>query len=178
MTSSIQMLVLSAILAIVSLTIPTYGTNLLWVADPGYSFLLQVALPRIGIAISSIIGGYAGVKLFQISRDDDLKNLAIPLAMVAIALLIGGLFIEVTIYVYMYTLICPTLIGLGIAKLSNGDWIRKPGIILGFIAGLFIAGIILVAVGITSRDWIMVIDLGTGMRVLSASMIGALLKIR
>lgn len=175
------MLGLSTLLAIISLTIPIYGTNMVWVTDADFSFLIQIALPRIGIVISSVISGYAGVTLFQKSQDMELKSLSILLASLAVALLIGGMFIggsTFSAYVYMYTMICPALIGLGSAKLASIYPVKKGWLVVGLVVVLTIFSIILLISGITSRDWIMIIDLSTGMRVLSASLIGALLKIR
>lgn len=181
MNATLKMFGLSTLLAIISLTIPICGKNLVWITDADFSFLLQVSLPRVGIIVSSILGGYAGVTLFKKSQDVELKNFSIPLASIAIALLFGGLFMggdAFSAYVYMYTLICPALIGLGSAKLASIYPMKKGLLVVGLVVILTIFSIILLISGITSRDWIIIIDLGTGMRVLSASLIGALLKIR
>lgn len=74
-------------------------------------------------------------------------------------LLIGGLFIINGVYVFMYSLVCPPLIGFGIMRLSQLlPFIRKRGVVLTIIALMLIPNVALLCVGITSKDWVMVMD--------------------
>lgn len=82
-----------------------------------------------------------------------------------------------SIYVYMYSLICPSLIGLGIACLEKKA-IKKRNIVFGLTIILAILSFLLLTVGITSDNWIMIIDTGNGLRVLLAAIIVGLLKLR
>ncbi|SEQ12544.1 hypothetical protein SAMN05216522_101273 [Rosenbergiella nectarea] len=175
MTTSIKMLAFSACLTIVSLAVSLSRSNLLWVSDINYSFLLQVALPHLGIAVSSVIGGFGGALLLNRARDKSLYEVALPLSFVALGLLIGGLFIINGPYVLMYTLVCPPLIGFGAIRLSELlPFIRKRGINLTLIVLLLLPNIALFCVGMTSTDWVMVIDFGTGFRVLFGALTGGL----
>lgn len=175
MTTSIKMLALSACLAIVSLAVSLSGSNLIRVSDINHSFLLQIALPHLGIAVSSVIGGFGGALLLNSARDKSLHEVALPLSFIALGLLIGGLFIINGPYVLMYSLVCPPLIGFGVIRLSELlPFIRKRGIVLTLIALLLIPNVALLCTGITSTDWVMVIDFGTGFRVLFGALTGGL----
>ncbi|MFS2221018.1 hypothetical protein [Pantoea sp. B65] len=175
MTRSIKMLALAACIAIVSLAIPFSGLNRAWISDVDYSFFLQVALPRLGIAVSSIIGGYAGVLFLSHSQDKNLHELAVTMSVIDIALLIGGLFISDAPYVLMYSLVCPPLVGFGVMKLSERvSFIRKRAVMVSLIALLLLPSIALLSVGIQSTDWVMIFDFGTGFRVLFGALIGGL----
>lgn len=173
MTRSMKMLALSTCLAIVSLAVPFSGINMVRVSDVEYSFFLQVALPHLGIAVSSIIGGYAGVLFLSSSNDQSLHDLAVTMSAIAVALLIGGMFISNGPYVLMYSLVCPSLVGFGLMKLSERlSFIRKRGVMFLLIAFLLLPSIALIFVGIDSTDWVMIIDFGTGFRVLLGALIG------
>lgn len=169
------MLALSTCLAIVSLAVSLTGSNLIRVSDINYSFLLQVALPHLGIAVSSVIGGFGGALLLNRARDKSLHEVALPLSFIALGLLIGGLFITNGPYVLMYSLVCPPLIGFGIIRLSGLlPFIRKRGIVLTLIALLLIPNVALLCTSITSTDWVMVIDFATGFRVLFGALAGSI----
>jgi len=175
MTRSIKMLALSACLAIVSVAIPFSGLNRAWVTDANYSFFLQVALPHLGIAVSSIIGGYAGGLFLCRSKDKNLHDLALTMSVIAIAILASGMFISNGPYVLMYSLICPPLVGFGVMKLSERfPLIRKRGVAISLIVLLLLTSITLLFIGINSTDWVMIIDFGTGFRVLFGALIGGL----
>lgn len=175
MTSIIKLLALSACLAILSLAVPFSGLNRAWVSDADYNFFLQVALPHLGIVVSSIIGGYAGVLLLSTSKDKSLQEMAVTLSAIAVALLIGGLFINTGPYVFMYSLVCPTLVGFGVLRLSERlPLIRNRGASYSLTALLLLPSIALICVGINSSDWVMIFDFGTGFRVLFAALIGGL----
>jgi len=169
------MLAIAACLTIVSLAVPFSGLNRVWVSDVDYSFFLQVALPRLGIAVSSIIGGYAGVLFLGSSNDQSLHDFAVTMSSIAVALLIGGMFISNGPYVLMYSLVCPPLVGFGLMKLSERlSFIRKRGVIFSVIALLLLPSIALLSVGINSTDWVMVFDFGTGVRVVFGSLSGGM----
>ncbi|EQC2670859.1 hypothetical protein ACY3SZ_001548 [Yersinia enterocolitica] len=175
MKNSLISLSLAICIAIISLIVPFSGLNRAWVSDADYSFLLQVALPHLGIAVSSIIGGYAGVLFLRSSRDKSQHDLAVTMSVFAVALLIGGLFISNGPYVLMYSLVCPPLVGFGVMKLSEHLLLlRKRGTLLSLIALLLLPSIALLCVGIDSTDWVMIFDFGTGFRVLFGALIGGL----
>ncbi|EPT7033178.1 hypothetical protein ACVR2T_002946 [Cronobacter malonaticus] len=175
MVAIIKMLGISAFLAIPSLAIPFSGTNMAWVNDAGYSFFLQVALPHLGVAASSVIGSYAGVLFLRRFKDKNLHELAVPVSVIAIVVLISGFYIADYLIIFLYTLACPPLIGAGVMKLSERlGLMTKPRIVLGLIALLILPSIALVCVGISSTDWVMIIDLGTGLRVMFGALIGGL----
>ena len=174
MNVSIKMLTLSTVLAIISLAIPYSGTNMVWVNGASYSFLTQVALPHLGIAVSSIIGGYAGALFLSSSKDKTLNQLAGIYGIIATAMLIGGMYVNEPIYVFIYSLICPPLIGIGVSKLSEHMPLKKRGVTFTLIFLLLLPSIALLCIGITSRDWIMIIDFGTGFRVLFGALMGGL----
>ena len=175
MKNSLIIFSLAICIAIVSIIVPFSGLNRAWVSDADYSFLLQVALPHLGIAVSSIIGGYAGVLFLRSSHDKNLHDLAVTMSVFAVALLIGGLFIDDSPYVLMYSLICPPLVGFGVMKLSERlSFIRKRGVVVSLIALLLLPSIALLCVGIDSTDWVMIFDFGTGFRVLFGALIGGL----
>lgn len=175
MTPSIKTLTLSACLAIISIAVPISGLDRAWVSDIDYSFFLQIALPRLGIAVSSIIGGYGGVLFLRNSNDENLHELAVTMSVIAIALLIGGLFINNGLYVLMYSLVCPPLVGFGIMKLSERlPLIVKRRAMLSLMMVLLLPSVALVCVGINSTDWVMIFDFGTGFRVLFGALIGGL----
>lgn len=176
MHTSIKMLILSALLAIPSLAFPLSGTNIVWVDDASFSFMLQVAFPHLGIAVSSLVGGYAGAQFLRHSREQSLHNLAEALLIIAIVMLIGGLFIgnvRYAIYVFAYSLLCPPMIGLGIMKLSERvQSLTRRRVSLTLIVVMLLLSISLLCTGITSTDWIMIVDFGTSLRVLFGAMIG------
>lgn len=174
MIASLKLLALSAVLAVTSLAIPFSGTNMTWVNDAGYSFLTQVALPHLGIAVSSIIGGYAGALYLSSTKDQTLDKLAGIYGIIATAMLIGGLYVSDPVYVFIYSLACPPLIGTGVLKLSEHLPLRKRGVAFTLITLLLLPSIALLCVGINSVDWVMVIDFGTGLRVLFGALIGGL----
>lgn len=173
MTGSLKLLILSTCVAVAALAIPLSNNNLVWVTDAGYSFLLQVALPHLGIAISGVIGGYAGVLILRDSKDNSLDQLALPIGIIGMTLLIGGLFINALTYVVMYTLVCPPLIGIGLMKLAGYlPILKNRGVGITLIAILLLPSIALLCIGINATDWVIVIDLGTGFRLLFAALIG------
>ncbi|MGM3173121.1 MULTISPECIES: hypothetical protein [Dickeya] len=174
MNVSIKMLVLSAVLAITSLAIPFSETNMVWVNDASYSFLIQVALPHLGIAVSSIIGGYAGALFLSSSKDQTLNQFAGINGIIATAMLICGVYVSEPIYVFIYSLVCPPLIGIGVLQLSEYLPLRKRGVTFTLIFLLLLLSIALLCIGITSRDWIMIIDFGTSFRVLFGALMGGL----
>lgn len=174
MTASMKILGLSAFLAIVSLAIPFIGHSVVWAGDADYSFLLQVAPVHLGIAVSSIIGGYAGALHLHSSQEKTLHELAIPMSFIAIAVLIGGCFTFNQTYIFMYVLACPPLVGFGIMQLSEWSFIKKRGVTLTLIVLLLLPSIALFFIGVTSQGLMMVVDLGTGFRVLFGALIGGL----
>lgn len=174
MNVNIKMMVISVALAIISLAIPYSGNNIAWVNDADYSFLTQVALPHLGITISSIIGGYNGALYLSITKDQTLDQLAGIYGIVATLMLISGLYVSEPVYVFIYSLTCPPLVGIGTLKLSEYMPLRKRGVTFTLITLLLIPSIALLCIGITSRDWIMIIDFGTGLRVLFGALMGGL----
>lgn len=173
MIAAMKILGFSVFLAFVSLAIPFSGTNMVWINDADYSFLIQVALPHVGIATSSIIGGYAGVLYLKNSENQTLHQIAGIYSGVAIAMLISGLFIIDRVYIFMYSLACPPLIGFGVVKLAEHlPLIKKRGVTFTLIGLLMLPSLALVCIGISSVDWIMVIDFGTGLRVLFGALMG------
>lgn len=174
MTASLKLLVLSTCLAIAALAIPLSGNNMVWVNDAGYSFLTQVALAHLGIAVSSIIGGYAGTLYLSSTKDQTLEQLAGIYGIIATAMLIGGLYVSDPVYVFIYSLGGPPLVGIGVLKLSEHLPLRKRGVAFTLIALLLLPSIALLCLGINSVDWVMIIDFGTGLRVLFGALIGGL----
>lgn len=175
MTASMKMLGFSSFLAIVSLAIPFSGTNMAWVNDADYSFLTQVALPHLGIAASSILGGYAGVLYLRSSENQTLHQIAGIYSGVAVIMLVSGLFIIDRMYVFLYSLACPPLVGFGVVKLAEHlPSFKKRGVTFTLIGLLMVPSIALLCIGISSVDWVMVIDFGTGIRVLFGALMGGL----
>ncbi|QDY42997.1 hypothetical protein D8B20_14405 [Candidatus Pantoea soli] len=172
MTTGIKFLIMSIIISILSLTYPLNVTNLIWINDQGYSFLFQVVFPRLGLVCGGIIGGYAGTMIILQNKNQELNNIAIPSSLIAVALLILALFkggSNYSVFVYMYSVICPVFIGFGIARCLH---LKTKGLMLAMIIALGIGSLALLIVGATSRDFIIIIDLITSMRVLLAACIG------
>jgi hypothetical protein len=175
MIAAMKILGFSVFLAFVSLAIPFSGTNMVWVNDADYSFLTQVALPHLGITTSSVIGGYAGVLYLRSSENQTLHQIAGIYSGVAIIMLISGLLIIDRMYVFMYSLACPPLVGFGVEKLAEHlPSFKKRGVTFTLIGLLIVPSIALLCIGINSVDWVMVIDFGTGLRVLFGALIGGL----
>lgn len=116
------------------------------------------------------MGGYAGATRLLASKEDELPRVAIPLSLLAIAMLIGGIYIGEHAYVLLYTLVCPAMIGLGVGRISHTALMQKRSVVTGLIILLAIISIALIMVGAGSGDWIMTIYFyfGTGLRVLCA----------
>lgn len=178
MSVTLKLLVMSACIMLASLAVPLGISNIAWTREAGFSFFLQVALPRIGIVLAGILGGYAGTTRLLVSKEDELPRVAIPLSLLAIAMLIGGIYIGEHAYVCLYSLACPAMIGLGVGRISHTALMQKSSVVTGLIVLLAIISIALIMVGAGSDDWIMTIDFGTGLRVLFAALIGGLLKLR
>lgn len=175
MTGSLKLLILSTCMAVAALAIPLSNNNLVWVTEADYNFLLQVALPHLGIAVSGVIGGYAGALLLRDSEDKSLNKLALPIGIIGITLLIGGWFINNLIYVVMCSLVCPPVVGIGMMKLAEYlPVLRNRGVRFILIVILLLPSIALLCIGISSTDWVIVIDLGTGLRLLFGALIGGL----
>lgn len=175
MAISMKILGFSSFLAILSLAIPFSGPDIAWVNDADYSFLTQVALPHLGIAASSIIGGYAGVLYLRSSGNQTLHQIAGIYSGIAVIMLVGGLFIIDIVYVFLYSLACPPLVGFGVVKLAEHlPSIKKRVVTFMLIGLLMLPSIALLCIGINSVDWVMVIDFGTGFRVLFGALIGGL----
>lgn len=174
MNTNLKLLTFSSILAIISLGIPFSMENVIWVKDAGYSFLIQVALPHLGIAVSSVISGYAGGLYLNSIKDQTLDELALLFGAIATGMLISGFYFITPEYVFTYSLVCPPLIGIAMLKLSEYLPLQRRGVALTLIGLLIIPSFALICIGITSLDWVMIVDFGTGLRVLLGAMIGGL----
>ncbi|WP_312778379.1 hypothetical protein [Pseudescherichia sp.] len=77
--------------------------------------------------------------------------------------------------IFLYTLACPPLVGFGIVKLAaHIPLIKKRGLTFVLLGLLMLPSIALVCIGINSIDWVMIIDFGTGLRVLIGALMGGL----
>lgn len=180
--------VLSLLAAVLALASIGYGKGIVgyqvWTTDVGYSFGLQVMLPRIGLVISGFIGACAAFSIAsKYSQPPDqlstvYKMASIMMFFIGTALLVCGFWNWETNYQLIYSTFGPVFVGHGMFTFVHKlKWLKNKAVALSFAAVLLILAFVIASIGRPSPfdvwQFVVVLNGGTGLFILMAALSGS-----
>ncbi|BDD49314.1 MULTISPECIES: hypothetical protein [Enterobacteriaceae] len=179
---------LSLLAAVLALASIGYAKGIVgyqvWTTDAGYSFGLQVLLPRIGLVISGFIGACAAFSIAsKYSQPPDqlstvYKLASIMMFIIGVGLLIYGFWDWRTDYQLIYSIFGPAFIGNGMfIFIHKLKWLKNKAVTTTIAAVLMILAFVLASIGKPSPfdvwQFIVVLNGGTGLFILMAALSGS-----
>lgn len=154
-----------------------------WTTDTGYSFGLQVLLPRIGLIISGFIGAYGAFAIANkcCQSPDQLSTIytlaSVIMFIIGIGLLTYGLWNWKTDYQIIYSIFGPAFVGNGMFILIHKiKWLKNKLVTMSFSAILLILALVIASIGRPSPfdvwQFVVVLNGGTGLFILMAALSG------
>lgn len=188
MTSKNRPEVLSLLAAVLAIASIGYVKGIVgysvWTTDTGYSFGLQVMLPRIGLIISGFIGACGAFSVANkcSQSPDDLSavyNLAsVVMFIIGTGLLIYGLWNWRTDYQLIYSIFGPAFVGNGMfIFIHKLKWLKNKTVTTIIAAIILFPAFAVASIGRPSpfdvMQFIDVLNGGTGLFILMAALSGS-----
>lgn len=182
--------VLSLLAAVLALASIGYSKGIVgyqvWTTDVGYSFGLQVMLPRIGLVISGFIGACGAFTIAnKCSQSEDelstvYKLASIMMFIIGVGLLIYGFWNWKTDYQIIYSIFGPAFVGNGMfIFIHKLKWLKNKMIARSFAAALLILAFTVASIGRPSPfdvwQFVVVLNGGTGLFILMAALSGSMI---
>ncbi|EMN1549542.1 TPA: hypothetical protein QHO63_002513 [Klebsiella variicola] len=179
---------LSLLAAVLALAFIGYAKGIVgyevWTTDTGYSFGLQVLLPRIGLIISGFIGACGAFTIAnKCSQPEDelsavYKLASIMMFIIGAGLLIYGFWNWKTDYQIIYSIFGPAFVGNGMfIFIHKLKWLKNKIATMSFAAILLILAFAVASIGRPSPfdvwQFVVVLNGGTGLFILMAALSGS-----
>ncbi|HIC2037001.1 TPA: hypothetical protein ACW0SX_002701 [Enterobacter soli] len=179
---------LSLLAAVLALAFIGYAKGIVgyevWTTDTGYSFGLQVFLPRIGLIISGFIGACGAFTIAnKCSQSEDelsavYKLASIMMFIIGTGLLIYGFWNWKTNYQIIYSIFGPAFVGNGMfIFIHKLKWLKNKNATMYFAAILLILAFAVASIGRPSPfdvwQFAVVLNGGTGLFILMAALSGS-----
>ncbi|KYC28390.1 hypothetical protein [Citrobacter sp. AATXQ] len=179
---------LSLLAAVLALAFIGYAKGIVgyevWTTDAGYSFGLQVLLPRIGLIISDFIGACGAFTIAnKCSQSEDelsavYKLASVMMFIIGAGLLIYGFWNWKTDYQIIYSIFGPAFVGNGMfIFIHKLKWLKNKVASMSFAAILLILAFAVASIGRPSPfdvwQFVVVLNGGTGLFILMATMSGS-----
>ena len=179
---------LSLLAAVLALAFIGYAKGIVgyevWTTDAGYSFGLQVLLPRIGLIISGFIGACGAFTIAnKCSQSEDelsavYKLASVMMFIIGAGLLIYGFWNWKTDYQIIYSIFGPAFVGNGMfIFIHTLKWLKNKVASMSVAAILLILAFAVASIGRPSPfdvwQFVVVLNGGTGLFILMATMSGS-----
>ena len=180
--------VLSVLAVVLALASIGYAKGIVgyqvWTTDEGYSFGLQVMLPRIILIVSGFIGACGAFAIAnKCSHSPDKLGTIYKLAsttmfIIGIGLLVYGFWNWKTDYQVIYSIFGPAFVGNGMFIFMHRlKWLKSKTVTTFFAAVLLIPAFVVASIGRPSPfdvwQFVVVLNGGTGLFILMAALSGS-----